>query len=89
MSGIMLRRETIDVDCPHLVLPDGRRANSLDRHSLRRELEALGVPGITAHIGVQEMLCLYDASEQSRIEAQRRANDLSRQKALDASVVSR
>jgi hypothetical protein len=62
-------------DKPDLVLAGGKRADSLRVGELYRELSRLSVPGITASMGKDELLDVYQAALTARAEAIRRSGD--------------
>lgn len=62
-------RRHIAMDRAHLVLPDGRQAESLRLLPLRKELERLNIPGLVATDGKQELLNKYEAALLARLEA--------------------
>ena len=45
---------------PHLKLPDGTMLDDLRRTDLRRQLEALGIPGISAHMGKNQLIDAFE-----------------------------
>lgn len=52
---------TRSLDRSHVVLPDGRAAEKLRLAELRAALGPLGIPGITADMGKDALLNLYEA----------------------------
>lgn len=72
-------RPTINLHRPELVLPDGRRADTLRRDELYRVLERASVPGLTPHMGKAELLGVYEAAVISRAEAMRRDRNPAKQ----------
>jgi hypothetical protein len=55
----MVNFVTRSMDRADLVLPDGRHADSLRLVPLRRELERLGIPGMTPEMGKEGLLTAY------------------------------
>jgi hypothetical protein len=73
MSGAVFKvtRTEFKHRYPNLFLPDGRRADSLNRFELAVALKALGldVRDDTPHA---ELLAVYDASDEAKAESVRR-----------------
>jgi len=61
--GVIISRQTganrVDWDLGKLALPDGRLCHQLSGSDLWKALKALKIPGITPHMGSQELMIAY------------------------------
>jgi hypothetical protein len=77
-----MRWQVIIRDKPDVLLPSGKRADSLRVGELYRELSRLSVPGITASMGKDDLLDAYEAALIAQAEALRRSGEAVRSSAM-------